>query len=315
MLNRKVVFIFIGFICLNFPAIGQSAVQISTDSNHVETGNPFVLHFSIPNTFGKPDSLRFGQWLGAIAPENILSHTKWMRNEQTYNLDLKLIFFDADTLNFPPMAVSTSKGDTLFSNAITVFVQATPSPDDLNDMAPIKDISTEPTLWTDYLTLAAWILGGAGIIALLFWWMTRRRESVAISRMMELPPHELALKKLAQLKKKNWWASGMYKEHCAELTFILREYIEKRFHAPALESTSMELLRHLKGSAFPADHLPDLENILTQSDLVKFAKGVPPESFYEYAMDFAHSLVKNTIPAPEEAAQNSEINEPSNPDS
>jgi hypothetical protein len=108
----------------------------------------------------------------------------------------------------------------------------------------------------------------------------------------------LALKKLRVLAQKALWRSGAVKEHCAELTFILREYLEKRYEVPALESTSEELLSRLKSTDFPMELRPDLENILAQADLAKFAKAIPPEEFYLYSLDFAQALVTQTIPPP-----------------
>ena len=197
-----------------------------------------------------------------------------------------------------PLAITFKQSDTLYSNALDLIIYPTPSSGDLNDMATIKDIRREPVFWMDYLPLAAAVLGGLIVLGLLFWWYSLGKKRKAHSRAFGLPPHELALKKLEVLHQKSLWRQGAVKAHCAEFTFILREYLEKRYQVPALESPSSELLRHLKETDFPKEMQADLQNVLSQTDLVKFAKALPSDEFYPYAMDFAKALVRATIPQP-----------------
>lgn len=288
------------FLLTCFAVQAQVTARITTDSLQVETGNPFVLHFSVAST-KTPDTLNFTPWESFFQPKNLLSQSPWMRQGNNLVCDLTIIFFDADTLSVPPLALTFQSADTAFTNPLEVVVYPTPSADDLNDMAPIKDISREQVLWSDYLPLAVMILVGLGILALMFWWYNRSKKSVARSRAIALPAHELALKKLRVLQEKALWRQGAVKEHCAELTFILREYLEKRFEVPALGSTSEGTLQALKQTDFPAALKPDLENILSQADLAKFAKAIPADDFYAYSLDFAQILVTQTIPPPETA--------------
>jgi hypothetical protein len=209
-----------------------------------------------------------------------------------------VVFFDADSLTLSPLGITFNDIDTVFTNPLEIVVYPTPSPDDVADMAPIKNISSEPVLWTDYLPIAISVVGGIAVLWLLFWWISRRKQIRLRSRSIGLLPHELALKKLGVLSQKAMWRNGAVKEHCAELTFILREYLEKRYEVPALESTSEELLSRLKATDFPMELRPDLENIFSQANLAKFAKAIPPEDFYLYSLDFAQALVTQTIPPP-----------------
>jgi hypothetical protein len=189
-----------------------------------------------------------------------------------------------------------SSGDTLFFPAFDLVVTATPSPDDLNDLADIKDIPREPVYWTDFLP---WILGGAGVLAfifLLFWWAKRKRITRMQSRSMEIPPHERALKKLALLEANDWIRQGKVKEHYAELTFILREYLEHRFGIPALESTTAETLQYLGGAPFTDTQRDLLGYVLEQADLAKFARITPTETFHAEAFDIARNLIAVTRP-------------------
>lgn len=276
----------------------EAQVALRSDSNHVETGNPFKLHLQVPKAMGRPDSLGFAAWQEVLPLQNIVSQTEWQSDGAFWGKTLTALFFDEDSLTIPPLPIAFKSGDTLFSNPLEVVVTATPSPDDLNDMAPIKDIHREPPHWTDYLP---WVLGGLlvlGVLWLLYWLANRQSKTRLLSRTLEVPAHELALKKLDVLASKQLAFNGMVKEHYAELTFILREYLEKRFAVPALESTTEETLRYLKRSEFPSHLSNALQTLLEQADLAKFAKIVPPESFHLEAVETARKIIQETKPSP-----------------
>jgi len=296
---------FCAFLFFATQALAQ--VELRADSNYVETGNPYVLHLRFPATLGKPDSLSFSVWENSLPPQNIVNQSEWQSDGQYFSKTITALFFDEDTLELPPLPVALPNGDTAYSNSLQIIVIATPSPDDLNDMAPIKDIHREPSRWTDY---PPWILGVLGVLAifgLLFWLAKRKTKSRVLSRTIETPPHELALKKLEVLAQKKLVTSGFVKEHYAELTFILREYLEKRFRIPALESTTDETLAYLKGSDFPGPLSQELQYLLEQADLAKFAKITPPESFHAEALVNSRKMILETSYTPNPPVDQSPI--------
>jgi len=275
--------------------LGSAQITLHADSNHVETGNPLALHVRVPKTLGKPDSLLLLYWTAVLPAQNILSISDWQTSGEQFSKTLTAIFFDEDSLLLPELPVLLRNGDTLYSNPLGIAVTATPAPDDLNDMAPIKDIHREPKHWTDYWP---WLLGGLGVLALLalmYWLANRKAQKQIKSRAFQIPPQELALKKLGVLAQKNLSAQGLVKAHYAELSYILREFLERQFKVPALESTTDETMAHLRNSAFPPHFAPVLQNLLEQADLAKFAKIVPPENFHEEAMSLARQIILEPI--------------------
>jgi hypothetical protein len=280
-------------------ASAQSSASIEADSNYAETGNPFVVHLRVPMAAGQPDTIDFSAWQPLVPPQNVVAQTNWQADGNAFQKDLTLLFFDADSLRLPPLAVALRSGDTLRTNDLEIVVLPTPSPDDLNDMAEIKDIQREPSRWTDYLPWALAILGAVGGIALAAWLLSRRRKRAALSRAFEMSAHELALKKLDALARKQLLNKQLLKEYYAELTFVLREYLQKRFGLSALESTSEETLRQLESSAFPPQMLAEMATLLARADLAKFAKTPPPDSYHAEALAFAREVVQQTIPAPD----------------
>lgn len=288
--NRLTLAIVLVLCSLSTPA----QVELRADSNRVETGNPLALHLRIPAELGKPDSLNFESWNKVLPVQNIIAQTAWRKEGQFFIKSITALFFDEDSLQIPGLPIVFQNGDTLVANPLQIQVTATPSPDDLNDMAPIKDIHREPTHWIDYLP---WILGGLGVLALLgwmFWWANRSPKSTLQSRIISTPPHELALKKLDVLTNKQLISTGLVKEHYAELTYLLREYLDKQFGIRTLESTTAETMRQLEASAYPPSLLHALQTLLEHADLAKFAKTYPPDSFHNEAIDLARKIILET---------------------
>ncbi len=305
MIVRAIRYCFsVFFLFAALAAAAQTGAYAELDSNYAETGNPFVIHLKITGTDTKPVKTDMSPWHSVLPKENILEQTDWSMNGQSYTQDLKVVFFDADTLSLPPLNIELANKAIATTNSLQIIVLPTPSPDDLVDMTGIKDIHREPTIWLDYLPWALAIAGLALLVIVASWLIGRAQKKRGIaSRIVELPPHEMALKKLDVLKQKQLWQKGQVKAYCAEITYIVREYLEKRYQIPALESTSEEIVQHLKTTDFPDALFVDLQNILNQADLVKFARLIPSDHFHEDAFQFARKLVLATrvmAPLPDE---------------
>lgn len=296
---KKYCFPIFYFLIALANASAQSDARAELDSNHVETGNPFVVHLFLPKSLGQPRDIDFSAWENLVPPQNILRQTEWNSEGQFFTKNLTIIFFDEDSLTLPPLPIRLNGGETALTNPLEIAVQPTPSSDNLIDMAPIKDIRRERVRWMDYLPWAIAIFAFMLLVVLAAWLIGRsqmQRKQAAMSRVAGLPPYELALKKLDALVQKQLWHKGLVKEYCAELTFIVREYLEKRYRILALESTSEEILNALQKTDFPQHLRPELQNLLTKADLVKFAKATPPETFHEEAMTFAKKIISETKP-------------------
>ena len=291
--KKNILFLFCLF-CLLFlhKAAGQTGAYAQFDSNLVETGNPFVMHLSVPKDAGKPLKIEFSAWDSLLPAQNVLSQSGWISNGNSLTNDLTLITFDADTLVLPPLTIQLSGNRTAVTNPLELIVLATPFPQDPNDLADIKGIHPEAFRWTDALVWV-YIIGGLVLLAVLAYWIMARykKPKSVVSRTVELPPHLLAAKKLEALAAKKLWQNGQIKTYYAELTYIVREYLEKSYTLPALESTSDEIMAQLNRVDFPDPLRLKLRDMLQHADLAKFAKGAPPPLFHEQAMADAKALV------------------------
>jgi F0F1-type ATP synthase assembly protein I len=156
----------------------------------------------------------------------------------------------------------------------------------LFDIKPIVEVPYELSYFWQYVLIILLILG----IGALIYWVIKKYQKKKVEEVEELKsPIERATILLKTLEKKELWQKGAVKEYYSELTDIARNYIEEAIEIPAMESTTSELILALrvasikKKMTLSAEILENLERVLKQADLVKFAKSKPLD--YEIAED------------------------------
>ena len=113
-----------------------------------------------------------------------------------------------------------------------------------------------------------------------------------------VPPHEIALNALADLRARGWIEALKIDPFYVALSGIVRRYLEGRFGLRAPERTTEEFIRDALSSRKLSDAHRDLvAGFLEQSDLVKFARHAPGPSDMNNALDSAERLVRETMPA------------------
>ena len=122
-----------------------------------------------------------------------------------------------------------------------------------------------------------WILAAITIV-LAFYLFVRYRDDKPIIRRIKIEPkvpaHIRAISEIEDLRKSGGPHSEDAKAYYTQLTDILREYINDRFGFNATEMTSYEILERLEESQ-DKESLSELRDLLSTSDMVKFAKFKP----------------------------------------
>lgn len=145
---------------------------------------------------------------------------------------------------------------------------------DIKDIAPADNPIGD---WWKYLLIIALI---AGIGAFIYWFIKKRQEK-KLQEEVYKTPIEKATTLLDTLEKKELWQKGEVKAYYSELTDIARNYIEEAIEIPAMESTTSELIHGLRAASvkkkmtLSQEIIENLERVLKQADLVKFAKSKP----------------------------------------
>ena len=156
----------------------------------------------------------------------------------------------------------------------------------LFDIKPIAESEYQLSNFWRYLLIILLILG----LGALIYWLIKKYQNKQVEEVEELKsPIERATILLKNLEKKELWQKGAVKEYYSELTDIARNYIEEAIEIPAMESTTSELIVALRAASIKkkmtvsAETLENLERVLKQADLVKFAKSRPVD--FEIAED------------------------------
>ncbi|MFV8269168.1 hypothetical protein ACNQGP_04425 [Flavobacterium sp. GT2N3] len=145
---------------------------------------------------------------------------------------------------------------------------------DIKDIAPADNLIGD---WWKYLLIVALILG----IGAFIYWFIKLRQEKKLRQEIYKTPIEKATSLLDTLEKKELWQKGEVKAYYSELTDIARNYIEEAIEIPAMESTTSELIQGLRAASvkkkmtLSQEIIENLERVLKQADLVKFAKSKP----------------------------------------
>lgn len=145
---------------------------------------------------------------------------------------------------------------------------------DIKDIAPAENPIGN---WWKYLLIIALIIG----IAAFIYWFLKKRQEKKLQEAIIKTPIEKATTLLDTLEKKELWQKGEVKAYYSELTDIARNYIEEAIEIPAMESTTSELIQGLRAASvkkkmtLSQEIIENLERVLKQADLVKFAKSKP----------------------------------------
>ncbi len=111
----------------------------------------------------------------------------------------------------------------------------------------------------------------AGIFVFYLWRRRGFEEGGMIVAPIELP-EERARRKLATLRDAELADELAMREYYSRLSFVMRDYLGRRFDFSAVERTTSEIKRRLKGLREVVGVEKDIDRLLAGSDLVKFAR-------------------------------------------
>jgi hypothetical protein len=205
--------------------------------------------------------------------------------------------FDTGVYVIPELEFHTATG-TFKTGTVTLQVKPVPV-DTTKAFYDIKQPFVVPyTFWDwlkDHWVLVTIILAGIVLIIAIIYYLKNRPKDVVTKKIAPaLPADTIALNKLYELGDKKLWQQNEVKQYYIELTDILREYLENRYHIRTHEQTTGEIFAGLKDKAMPASGRNGLMQLLTLADLVKFAKEKPLPLENEKGMADAIDFIRQT---------------------
>lgn len=189
---------------------------------------------------------------------------------------------------------------------VTVQIESVlPTPE--NPETPIEKRDLKPQAALPRPPIWPWILAGLVAGALLYvggrWlWdkLPRRQKEAVIEETPEpidnRPAEVIAYEELERIAALDLPAEGAFKRHASLVTACLRAYVERRYDVPALDRTTYELMGDLREVNLGHEARSLLRDLLTEADLVKFAKFTPTATGAYAMLSSARRFVDITKP-------------------
>ncbi|CAM1340108.1 conserved membrane hypothetical protein [Tenacibaculum amylolyticum] len=284
------------YILLLFAGVGiaqTSPVQVATDTTNIRIGEQFEYKISVDGV----ENVRLPklQLKGIEVIDSLKVDTLKNRLIQKYILT----GFDSGAFYIPQQQIFI-KNQAYLTDSLLINVATVPIDTTKVKKFPIKGIKGEPYQFDDYKNILFWILGIIILVSGVLYFALKRTEDDEVKTSEQLlNPYQEAVRNLKLLDGKLLWQNNKIKQYYSELTDIVRNYIERELHVPALETTTNGLIETLSDFKDSDSILTDketierLDKLLQQADLVKFAKSKPLAHEIEADRNIAKHIVDN----------------------
>ncbi len=287
----------------------EPTLKSTIDKKEVLIGESVNINFEI-NTSEK-FNLIFPNFLDTLGHFEVISKSKidTIKNEKNivYKQNIKLITFDTGYYQIPSIKILYHlKNDkskfidyrSVSTNEYGVAVNAMK----VDTTAAFKDIKPLIDAPFSIWEIIEYIYVGIGLIILLIvayyvykkYYKNRVVEKEELPYDPKIPADVLAIEALRKLEKDKVWQNDEFKEYYTRLTDILRIYILRVFEFEALDMTSSEIIDNIKAKSIAEELVSKLNYILTNADLVKFAKEKPYSDINIKVLENGFELIDKT---------------------
>lgn len=230
-------------------------------------------------------------------------------NRIQVNYDILLQPFEPEAYTIPPFKYAID-GDTFTSNPVALKVLEPEMPEVMRDslyinpLRPPMELEAEWYDWIPEWLSDYWYWWLAGLLVLLLLatiliLYKKNGKGLLPSRKI-VPPYQLAMRRLNELKRKRLHEKGHNKAYYTELTDILRQYLGGRFKIYALEMTSSQILDELERNPETAPFADELRPMFRIADFVKFAKQESTTDENIRSFNAVENFVNDTRPVEQE---------------
>ena len=211
----------------------------------------------------------------------------------------ELIPFAAGETTVPQARLTLNQADgtthSLLSAPLPVLVEsmlpdnADPAKLPLKDVVSLEPIPLPRGVVAGLLLLAALIIG-----AFLLWLFRRFGRRVAALVRPAAKPDQIALEALDAVEGDRLVEKHLIKEHYSRVSDAVRTYLGAVFGIDAMEQTSSEMLASLAESPEARMVYAEVEGLMGEADLVKFAQYEPEVGRCKRAVDTGRRIVQET---------------------
>lgn len=162
-------------------------------------------------------------------------------------------------------------------------------------------IPDKPFSFVEFVTDNWWWLTLIIVAILAFFIIRSRQRRLRDEDEYEEPARPLSLKErtilaIDALEKEELWTKDRLKEHFIELSYILRSYLTSRYSISLLDKTTYETKLLLTKQGLNSETIDVIARILSQSDMVKFAKSKPDLIAILRQSTLAKQIIAETSP-------------------
>ena len=278
------VLVYFLFLCSTITS-AESPITISAgvDKPQATTGDIITYTIILKHDADlKPSMPDFGVITGFDVHDSLASKPRSVEGqiEQEYSVKLRADQIGTYTIPLISVPFKLIKQDT--SKFIPGEIR---SPKVIIEVASVLRLQGEPTDIRDIKGLVEvgrdwtpWFFWGLNLLLLmtvlyLFWKYRKVKHKQLVAKAPTISIHEIALRELDILKRKELLGRGDAREHFFELSEIFRRYLGKRYHFPAPDWTTEEITEYFqKQDKIELTSRVEANRILSKSDLIKFAK-------------------------------------------
>jgi hypothetical protein len=288
----------VGVVATQVSAQTTTSVTITPSTDHVTVGDPVELTIAVNHPAGTQVLMPQldPNWDSFVvrsqSPVNTVDNGDGTATT-TQIIDVRL--FAPGAFETPPLNVTIADSNGQITEATAPPIPITVNSVLIEGDTELRDIKPQATL-PGALTWSAFIAVVGAFIAAIVWFIARRVKEAFDNRL----PHEVALDTLAAVEKENLPENGRFKEHYTIVTDALRTYVEQTQGIQATDRTTAEIQAILNQTSLTTEQAKQFINILSESDLVKFAKFTPDLESAHALIAESRQFVADTKPEPEE---------------
>ena len=216
------------------------------------------------------------------------------RNGYTWQGSYTITAWDSGRVTIPATTILVNDS-VLNLNAINLFIK-TPKIKEGKGLYDIKEKFEEVPSSTSlfFQKYWVWIISGLLLIVGLILYFKFRKKKVQSTLEISLSLKEATLQEMDNLFAKRLWEQEGLKEYYFQLSLILRNYLGKRYNLSLMDKTSYQIELLLGQLNVHQDLQREINWMLNQADLVKFAKSSPDISEVMQSIQRAKEIVTKT---------------------
>jgi len=286
--------------------------QIST--NEIVIGEPIIISYSVLTL--KNDTLLFQPKQDLIPARSITASgdlsSEGIDFEITHPFIDTFIFdhsqkfwegqyiitaWDSGMFVIPPTSIVINDS-TYHFDSFSIQCHLIPKEDGI-DLYDIKEkfaeIPEKPFSIGEFLTNYWWVIVILFFSVILYYTFRKKKDDEE-EEIVVMSLRERTLIAIEALEEAKMWENGKLKEHYIELSFILRSYLTSRYDISLLEKTTYETELLLTRKGLNKETVDSISQILSQSDMVKFAKSRPDTIAILRISTLAKQIIAETSP-------------------